>query len=84
MIDLHGLHETLEGSQGPSDVQQLDATVVQQLVALVSQQRTHGDACKLLGWNGHEVTRNSQSAGEPEESPLNRKNAELLPLNSLM
>lgn len=50
MINLHGLHQTLERRQRPTDVQQLDAAVVQQLVALVGQQGTHGDPCELLSW----------------------------------
>lgn len=48
VIHLHRLHQTLERCQRPPDVQQLNPAVVQQLVALGRQQRTHGDARELF------------------------------------
>lgn len=48
VVHLHGLHQALEGGQRAAQVQQLNATVVEQLVPLVGQQGTHGDARELL------------------------------------
>lgn len=48
MVHLHSLHQALEGGQRAAQVQQLNATVVEQLVALVGQEGTHGDARELL------------------------------------
>lgn len=35
MVNLHSLHQALKRCQRPADVQQLNTTVIQQLIALV-------------------------------------------------
>lgn len=50
MVKLNGFHQTLEPSERSADVQELNAAVVQQLIALVGLQGTHGDTGQLLAW----------------------------------
>lgn len=42
VVKLDGFHQTLEGSKRSADVQELNTAVVQQLIALVCLQGTHG------------------------------------------
>lgn len=50
MVHLNSFNQTLEGSERPPDVQQLDPTVVEQLISFVGQQCTHGSSRKLFAW----------------------------------
>lgn len=48
VVNLHGLHQTLERRQGATEVQELKPTVIEQLVTFVSQESAHGDPGELL------------------------------------
>lgn len=50
VVKLNGFHQTLERSEGSSDVQELNAAVVQQLIALVGLQGAHGHTGQLFTW----------------------------------
>lgn len=50
MVKLNGFHQTLERSEWSADVQELNAAVVQQLIALVGLQGTHGHTVQLFAW----------------------------------
>lgn len=50
MVKLNSFHQTLERSEGSADVQELNTAVVQQLIALVGLQGTHGHTGQLFAW----------------------------------